>query len=109
MQVNITARHIEVSSGLRERIAAQVEGLVEIFDKIATVNVTLSEDHGVPQSDIVFRVNQHDIKSRGQGNSMIQAFDMAYEKAERQLRKYKGKLIGRRSEGADLKESSSIV
>jgi len=109
MRINITARHTEVSPEFRERITADIEGFSRIVDRINTVDVTVSDDSGALQADIVFRLNQHDFKARGQGNTLQQAFDIAVEKAERQLRKYKGKLIGRRSDNVPAKEPDTIV
>lgn len=109
MRINITARHIEISPEFRERITADIEGFSRIIDRINTVDVTVSDDSGVPQADIVFRLDQNDFKARGQGNNLPQAFDIAVEKAERQLRKHKGKLIGRRSDGAPTQEPDTIV
>ena len=108
MRINITARHTEVSSELRERMTAEIEDFSRIVDRINTVDVTVTDDSGALQADIVFRLNQHDFKARGQGSTIQQAFDIAVEKAERQLRKYKGKLIGRRSEGVPTKEPGAV-
>jgi|SaaInl4_150m_RNA_FD_contig_71_746166_length_877_multi_6_in_0_out_0_2 putative sigma-54 modulation protein len=108
MQVNITARHTDVSQSFRERITTEVEGLSDIFDRINLVEVTMSDDAGVPKSDIGLRLNHHEFQARGQGTSLQQAFDISLEKMERQLRKYKGKLIGRRAEEIVTQEAEAV-
>lgn len=109
MRINIIARHTEISPEFRERISSDVERFARIIERINTVDVTVTDSAGGPRADIVFRVNQNDFKATGMGSNLQQAFDIAVEKAERQLRKYKGKLIGRRNEPAPSKEPGSVV
>ncbi|OQB35413.1 MAG: Ribosome hibernation promoting factor [Candidatus Latescibacteria bacterium ADurb.Bin168] len=97
MQVFITARHCEISQTFRDRITSEVEKLTKIFERINRVEIIVSEDSGVSQVEINFTVNQQAFNAKGQGASHQLAFDIALEKAERQLRKFKGKLVGRRA------------
>jgi putative sigma-54 modulation protein len=97
MHVNITARHCELSQGFRDRITQEAESLRKIWDRINSAEVVLSEDAGVQRADVTIRLSQHVFNAKGQGASHQQAFGIALEKAERQLRKYKGKLVGRRN------------
>jgi putative sigma-54 modulation protein len=97
MQVFITARHCEISQSFREHITSETEKLTKIFERVNRADVILSEDAGVSHAEITFSVKEQTFNSKGQGISHTLAYDMALEKAERQLRKFKGKLVGRRA------------
>jgi putative sigma-54 modulation protein len=112
MRVTITVRHCEIEQPLRERITRETEGLSGIFDRIVNADVVLEEDAGIARAEIVLHFNQQVFNSSGEGATHSQAFDIAYEKMERQLRKYKGKLVGRRSEKPEQKsteETDNVV
>jgi len=97
MQVLITARHCDISQRFRDRITAEAESLRKIWDRINSAEIVLSEDAGVQRADVTIRLSHHVFNARGQGATHQQAFGVALEKAERQLRKFKGKLVGRRN------------
>lgn len=107
MQISITARHCEISQSFRDRVNAEAESLRKIWDRINSAEVVLSEDAGVPRAELTIRLNQQEFNAKGQGVSLHQAFGIALEKAERQVRKYKGKLVGRRS--GTTKETDAVV
>jgi len=107
MQVTTTARHCEISQEFRERIVNEAEKLRKIWDRINRADVILSDDAGVQRAEVTLYLNQQVFNAKGQGISHQQAFGIALEKAERQLRKYKGKLVGRRS--ANVKEPSPVT
>jgi len=97
MQVSITARHCDIDQALRERVNREVQSLTKVFDRIIDADVVLAEDSGVARADVVIHLYQHVLSASGQGVSPQQAFAVAIEKVERQLRKFKGKLLGRRA------------
>lgn len=106
MHVSITARHCEISQRFRDRITKDTESLKKIWDRINSAEIVLSEDASVQRADVTIRLYQHVFNAKGQGASHQQAFGIALEKAERQLRKYKGKLVGRRNGHA--KETATV-
>lgn len=105
MQVFVTARHCTITQGFRDRITGEVEKLTKVFERINRAEIIVAEDAGVHQVEINFTVNQQAFNAKGQGGSNQLAFDIALEKAERQLRKFKGKLVGRRA--AAVKEEQT--
>lgn len=107
MHVSVTARHCEINQLFRDRMAAEAESLRKIWDRINSAEIVLSEDAGVQRADLTIRLNHHAFNARGQGSTHQQAFTIAVEKAERQLRKYKGKLVGRRHE--NTKEMTPVT
>lgn len=106
MHVSITARHCDVSQGFRDRMTTETESLKKIWDRIDSAEIVLSEDAAVQRADVTVRLSQHVFNARGQGTTHQQAFGIALEKTERQLRKYKGKLVGRRN--GRPKETSAV-
>jgi len=97
MRTHITARHTDISQGFRSSITNDLEGLTRIFSRINAADVIIAVDAGTPIAEITVRLNHHVFFAKSEGASLTQAFAVALEKAERQIRKYKGKLVGRRT------------
>ena len=96
MKITITARHCEIGQELREQANAQLENMQNEFDKISRADVIFLENGQTPQAEVTIQSYRHLFNAKGQGVSHEQAFGVAIEKAERQIRKFKDKLIGRR-------------
>ena len=97
MQVNITARHCEISATFRGRIIEEAQELHKIFDRIESADVIVANDAGIHKAEVTIRLAQHVMNAKAEGVTIRQAYGAALEKAERQIRKFKGKLVGRRS------------
>jgi|SaaInl4_150m_RNA_FD_contig_21_2126922_length_908_multi_8_in_0_out_0_2 putative sigma-54 modulation protein len=109
MKVTITARHCEISPELREQANAQLENMQKEFDKISRADVIFLEDGPTPQAEITIQSYRHLFNAKGKGASHEQALGVAVEKAERQIRKFKDKLIGRREVREKEKETPTVA
>ncbi len=96
MKVTITARHCDISQELRQQTTEDIQGLLTIFDNVSRADVIYAEDGPTPQAEVTVHWNQKGFNAKGEGVSHQQAFSVALERAERQLRKFKDKMIGRR-------------
>ena len=100
MQVNISARHGQLSGQTQERITTKVEKLRKFFDRVTSINVTADLEHREsPTVEIrVSAEETNDFVATDQGDLMV-ALDSALRKVEQQLRKHKEKLTGHRATG----------
>ncbi len=94
MQINISARHGHLSEETRVKIAAKVEKLARLFERLLAIEVTINLEHEQnPSVDIrVSAEHKHDFVAAEQSTSMMAALDGVIHKLEQQLRKYKEKV-----------------
>jgi len=98
VQINISARHGDVSSDTHDRISEKARKLPRYFDRLTAVNVTVDLEHK-DEIDVEIRASaEHtdDFVATATGGNIIAAFDSASQKLEKQLRRYKDKRTGHR-------------
>jgi putative sigma-54 modulation protein len=97
VQINISARHGNVSDATRERIVEKVEKLTRYFDRLVGVDVTIDlERREEPAVEVrVSAEHKHDFVATAQSADMMASIDQAIYKLEQQLRKYKEKVQDR--------------
>ncbi|MHB1034101.1 MAG: ribosome hibernation-promoting factor, HPF/YfiA family [Pirellulales bacterium] len=93
MQINISARHGHLSDATQAKIAARVEKLLRVFERLTTVEVTVDlERPDSPSIDLrVSAEHKHDFVAVDQSDNLMGSIDNAIHKLEQQLRKYKEK------------------
>ena len=111
MQIKTTARNFELTPALREHIEEKLEKLNRIFDQILTSHVTLTVERHDHVAEISLHGKPVDLNGHGRSNDMYVSVDLAVDKLERQLKKYKGKLRNHKgkvslSEGLSAREES---
>jgi putative sigma-54 modulation protein len=94
VQINISARHGSVSEATQEKIAAKVEKLTRIFERLSVIEVTVDlENRETPSIDIrVSAEHKHDFVASSQGEELMAGLDTVIHKLEQQLRKYKNRI-----------------
>ena len=101
MQVNISARHGQLNDATQQRIAAKVEKLSRLFDRLTAVNVTVDLDHReMPTVEVrVSAERAQDFVAAESAANVLAALDGALHRMERQLRKHKDRRTERRVPG----------
>jgi putative sigma-54 modulation protein len=97
VQVRVSTRHGHLSDTSQAKIASKAEKLLRIFDRLMEIEVVvdLSDDHQ-PRVDVnVTAEHKHDFVAHVQNHELMVAVDLAIEKVEHQLRKYKEKVVER--------------
>ncbi len=104
MDIILRARNCEVPTKMKEETRRKVEHATRIFDRIMDVEICFSEEHNPripnPSSvEITARSKGHTVRAVGAGVDHHEATDEAVARLERQLRRYKTRLVdkGRRS------------
>lgn len=94
MQITISVRHGTLSEDAQARVAAKVEKLSRLFDRLVGIEVTVDlECRDEPIVDLrVSAEHKHDFAASQRSNDLMGAVDQVVHKMEQQLRKYKQRI-----------------
>ena len=97
MEIKISTRHGHVSDETREKIAAKLEKLVRLYDRITGIEVTIDlERREQPSVDVrVSAQRRDDFVAASQSEDLMASTDDVVRKLEQQLRKHKEKVVDR--------------
>lgn len=93
MKFNIVGRNIVVTPGLKEAVEEKIGKLEKFFSPDAEVHVTLSVEKDRQKIEVTIPVKGSIIRSEQVSNDMYVSIDLVEEIIERQLKKYKTKLV----------------
>lgn len=96
MKLDFQGRNAEVESRLLNHARPRLEGLEQFSDRIGEVRVTLSRQKGLHTIEITCALNGSILRSEVRDHDELTAFDQALDKLERQLVRYKDKMVDRR-------------
>ena len=104
MNFIISGKNIEVTQGLKDSIEQKLGKLERYFTPETEIIVTLSVEKGRQKIEVTIPVKGNIIRSEQTSNDMYVSIDLVEEIIERQLRKYKTKLIAKHQEGGNFKQ-----
>ncbi len=96
MNFIITGRNIEVTSGLREAVEDKLGKLDRFFAPATEATVRLSVQKEIQKIEVTIPVKGHIIRAEESSTDMYVSIDLVEEILERQLKKYKNKLIDKK-------------
>ena len=96
MRYTITGKNIEVTDGLRAAVYEKIGKLERYFSKDTDVTVTLSVEKGRQKIEVTIPVKGSIIRSEQTSTDMYVSIDLVEEVIERQLKKYKNKIIDKK-------------
>ncbi|OPX21961.1 MAG: ribosomal subunit interface protein [Planctomycetales bacterium 4484_113] len=102
MQPRIKGKNFKITDRLKDYAARKTARLSRLFDRIMSADVEFVDEGGgkggaVRKAEITLNANGQVLRAEVVSGSFYASFDEAIDKVERQLRKYKSKLIqGRR-------------
>ena len=96
MKFIISGKNIEVTPGLKDAIEQKLGKLERYFTPETEINVTLSVEKGRQKIEVTIPVKGNIIRSEQTSNDMYVSIDLVEEIIERQLRKYKTKIINKK-------------
>ena len=92
MRTRVTARHFNLDPDLKEHVERKVERLGRYFDRVDEAHVVFErEGHGMV-ADLTVHATGLVVSSEQPADDPRTAFDRAFEKVERQIRRHKGKV-----------------
>lgn len=102
MRFTITGKNIEVTEGLRSAIEEKIGKLDKYFSNETEAMVTLSVEKERQKIEVTIPVKGNIIRAEEVSNDMYVSIDLVEEIIERQLRKYKNKIVESKQAAADF-------
>ena len=106
MKFIIIGKNIDVTPGLREAVESKLGKLGRYFTPNTEIHVTLSVQKGHQKIEVTIPVKGGLVRSEQESSDMYVSIDLVEEVIERQLRKYKNKLVAREQEGGTSNRNS---
>lgn len=103
MNFIISGKNIDVTPGLKNTIEQKLGKLERYFTPETEIIVTLSVEKERQKIEVTIPVKHHIIRSEQVSSDMYVSIDLVEEVIERQLRKYKTKLIAKNQGSGDFK------
>ena len=104
MNFIISGKNIDVTPGLKDAIEQKLGKLERYFTPETEIIVTLSVEKERQKIEVTIPVKGNIIRSEQTSDDMYVSVDLVEEVIERQLRKYKNKLVAREQEGGNFKQ-----
>lgn len=101
MRITITGRNIELTEGLKQSVEDKLSKLEKYFTPETDVFVTLSVEKERQKIEVTIPIKGHIIRSEQVSNDMYVSIDLVEEVIERQLKKYRTKLISKKMNAAE--------
>lgn len=100
MDVIVKAKNCEVPIRLKEDAVSKVTHATRFFDRVRDIEMVFSEEHNPriaepARVEVTARTKRHLIRALGSAGDHRDAVDVAVERFERQLARYKARLIDR--------------
>ena len=104
MKFIISGKNITVSQGLRTAVEDKLGKLERYFTPDTEVIVTLSVEKERQKVEVTIPVKGNIIRSEQVSNDMYVSIDLVEEVIERQLRKYKNKIVDKQQAAANFQK-----
>ncbi len=96
MNIYIKGRNLRVTEALRKHVEEQVGRLERHYDRILDAHVTLRAEKTQRIVDVTLNLPHHLIKAEERSQSIDASIDLVRDRLEKQLAKYKTRMLGRR-------------
>lgn len=103
MKFVIIGKNIDVTPGLKSAVEDKIGKLEKYFTPDTEIHVTLSVEKESQKIEVTIPVKGSVIRSEQQSSDMYVSIDLVEEIIERQLKKYKSKLVDKQERAAAFK------
>ena len=104
MKFIISGKNIEVTPGLKDAIEQKLGKLERYFTPETEINVTLSVEKGRQKIEVTIPVKGNIIRSEQSSTDMYVSIDLVVDVIERQIRRYKTRLMNQKYDGTSFKQ-----
>lgn len=103
MQINVTARHVDLTAGIEEYVRRKCERLHKFYDRIQAIDVILNKAPNGFEVEVLADVEHHeDFVAKTEDMDLYTCVDQSIDKAARQLHDWKERIRDdRRHSGHD--------
>ena len=105
MKFIISGRNIDITDGLRSAVEDKLGKLEKFFTDDTEIHVTLSVEKERQKIEVTFPVKGNIIRSEQVSNDMYVSIDLVEEIIERQLRKYRKKIIDKKQNAGTFQQA----
>lgn len=105
MKFIISGRNIDITDGLRSAVEDKLEKLEKFFTDDTEIHVTLSVEKERQKIEVTIPVKGNIIRSEQVSNDMYVSIDLVEEIIERQLRKYRKKIIDKKQNAGTFQQA----
>lgn len=110
MNIIVNGRHIEVTPALRTYAEKKIKRFDRYLSNISDATVTISVEKYRHKVEVLMKANGVLIQAEGITGDVYSAIDEVAEKLERQVKKYKEKLVShRKGEGKGVLAAEAIL
>ena len=100
MRIKITGRNIELTDGIKDAVEDKLNKLEKYFTPDTDVYVTLSVEKERQKVEVTIPMKGSYIRSEQVSSDMYVSIDLVEEVIERQLKKYKNKIVDKQQNAA---------
>ncbi len=104
MKFIISGKNIDVTPRLKDQVISKLGKLERYFTPDTEIIVTLSKEKDRQKIEVTIPVKGNIIRSEQVSTDMYVSIDLVEEVIERQLRKYKNKLVAKHQEGGNFNQ-----
>ena len=108
MQLNITARHFDLSDDLKNFADKEIAKLEKYFNKIMDSNLVLTLDKSRVSAELSLKVHNATLNTNANDFDMYNAVEKTVNKMENRLKKYKEKLIEKKPRNGQSIKAAEI-
>jgi putative sigma-54 modulation protein len=105
MNITISGKNIEITPGLKSAVTEKLGKLERYFTPDTKVIVTLSVEKERQKIEVTIPVKGNIIRSEQVSNDMYVSIDLVEEVIERQLRKYKNKIVDKKQANGNFQKA----
>uniref|UniRef100_UPI0040568B6D ribosome hibernation-promoting factor, HPF/YfiA family n=1 Tax=Agathobacter sp. TaxID=2021311 RepID=UPI0040568B6D len=100
MRITISGRNIELTEGLKNAVEEKLGKLEKYFKPDTDVYVTMSVEKERQKIEVTIPTKGHMIRSEQESSDMYVSIDLAQEAIEKQLLKYRNKIVSKKLNAA---------
>ena len=104
MKFIIIGRNIDITEGLKSAVQEKLGKLERYFTPETEIHVTLSVEKDRQKIEVTIPVKGNIIRSEQVSSDMYVSIDLVEEVIERQLRKYKTKIVNQQQAGGNIQK-----
>jgi putative sigma-54 modulation protein len=107
MNLQLTGHHLEITPALRDYVQNKLSRVSNHFDHVIDVRVTMSVEKLVQRAEATLHVPGQDMHVECEDENMYSAIDLMIDKLDRQVLKYKEKLVDHHQANGALKHQAA--
>lgn len=100
MQITITTRNLDITEPLRRYAEEKITRLQKFVNQITSAHVVLSVEKHRQIAEVTLHVREHTIRGEESSADLYSAIDLVADKIERQILRYKEKIVDHSGRGS---------